>query len=93
MQIASVLRTNALVSSGRQCCNRQVFQSNVAPAVPRRSRAILTRAEADNTGGSITNSGQTKGKDSYEVCPLAEQCSPLLLAGYACMQWCIRVVR
>jgi len=26
----------------------------------------MTRAEADNTGGSITNSGQTKNKDSYE---------------------------
>ena len=75
MQTASMLRTNALVSSSRQCCNRQIFQPHFAPAVALRRRAVLIRAEADNTGGSITNSGQTKGKDSYEVWPLSDQAS------------------
>ena len=75
MQTASMLRTNGLVSSSRQCCNRQFFQPHFAPAVTLRSRAALTRAEADNTGGSITNSGQTKGKDSYEVWLLSGQAS------------------
>ena len=68
MQVASILRTSALVPSTRQCCKRQVFQPNVAPVLSRGSRTILSRAEADNTGESITNSGHTKGKDSYEVC-------------------------
>ena len=75
MQTVSMLRTNALVSSSRQCSNRQYFQPHFAPAVALRSRAVLTRAEADNTGGSITNSVQTKGKDSYEVCLLSDSAS------------------
>ncbi|KAL3141794.1 hypothetical protein ABBQ32_004468 [Trebouxia sp. C0010 RCD-2024] len=65
MQTASMLRTAAPSSSSRVCCNRTVFQTKPVPAI-RRNRATLIRAEADNTGGSITNSGQTKGKDSYE---------------------------
>ena len=73
MQVVSTLRTNALVSLSRQCCSRQTAQLNRAPAhATRQSRPTLIRAEANNTGGSITNSGQTKGKDSYEVCiPIA----------------------
>lgn len=61
-----MLRTAAPSASSRVCCNRTVFQIKLVPAV-RRNRTTLVRAEADNTGGSITNSGQTKGKDSYEV--------------------------
>lgn len=73
MQVVRTLRTSALVSSSRQCCSRQAVQLNLAPAhAPRQSRTTLIRAEVNNTGGSITNSGQTKGKDSYEVCiPIA----------------------
>lgn len=66
MQTTNMLRTTAPVSSSRMCCNRANFQAKLAPSV-RRGRMALIRAEADNTGGSITNSGQTKGKDSYEV--------------------------
>lgn len=64
MQTVSMLRTTALVSSSRQCCNRTCFQAKLAPAAFRRSSPPVVRAEADNR--SITNSGQTKGKDSYE---------------------------
>lgn len=67
MQTASMLRTTTPLSSSRVCCNRTAFQAKLVPAALRRGRATLTRAEADNTGGSITNSGQTKNKDSYEV--------------------------
>ena len=72
MQTLSMLRSNALVSSGRQCGDRVRLQVNHAPATPSRSRTLFVRAEADNTGGSITNSGQTKGKDSYEVYALSD---------------------
>merc|ERR1712071_461975 len=65
MQTVSMLRTTAFVSSSLQLCNRTTFRA-IAPAAPRRLRTFSIRAEADNTGGSITNSGQTKGKDSYE---------------------------
>ncbi|KAL3161063.1 hypothetical protein ABBQ38_009446 [Trebouxia sp. C0009 RCD-2024] len=64
MQTASMLHTTALVSPSRQCSNHTCFQARLAPATLRQRRATLIRAEADNR--SITNSGQTKGKDSYE---------------------------
>ena len=67
MQTVSMLRSTACVSTSRQWSNRSRFQANVVPAAASRGRALSIRAEADNTGGSITNSGQTKGKDSYEV--------------------------
>ena len=73
MQTVSMLRTTALVSPSRQCCNRTARPANLAPAPHRRSRMMSIRAEADNSQGSITNSGRTKGKDSYEVCPPREQ--------------------
>lgn len=65
MQTASMLRTTAPASASR--CHRPVVQAKLVPAALRRGRTVQTRAEADNTGGSITNSGKTKGKDSYEV--------------------------
>ncbi|KAL3141793.1 hypothetical protein ABBQ32_004467 [Trebouxia sp. C0010 RCD-2024] len=64
MQTASMLRTTAPASASR--CHRPVVQAKLVPAALRRGRTVQTRAEADNTGGSITNSGKTKGKDSYE---------------------------
>ncbi|KAL3162850.1 hypothetical protein ABBQ32_009303 [Trebouxia sp. C0010 RCD-2024] len=64
MQTASMLHITALFSPSRQCCDRTCFQARLAPASLRRSRVACVRAEADNK--SITNSGQTKGKDSYE---------------------------
>lgn len=67
MQTVNMLRSTAVVTSSRQWSNRSRLQANIAPAAPCRGRALSIRAEADNTGGSITNSGQTKGKDSYEV--------------------------
>ena len=68
MQTVSMLRTTALVSSSRQCCTRTSFQAKLAPVVVQRRSHTVIRAELDsNSGGSITNSGQTKGKDSYEV--------------------------
>ena len=68
MQDVSTLRTSALVSTSRQRCSRQAVLKFAPARAPRQSRPTLIRAEANNTGGSITNSGQTKGKDSYEVC-------------------------
>ena len=81
MQAISTHRTIASVSSGRQCSSRSVSQAKLSPAALRCSRLTLVRAEADNTGESITNSGQTKNKDSYEVCVMT-YCDPgtLLLA-------------
>ena len=86
MQTVSMLRTTALVSSSAQRCNRTTFRANLAPAAPRRTRTLSIRAEADNTGGSITNSGQTKGKDSYEVLALITfKC----LEASACRIFCV----
>lgn len=67
MQSTTMLRANALMTSSRQACNRGAFQAKLAPAAPPRRCVKIIRAEADNTGESITNSGTTKGKDSYEV--------------------------
>ena len=67
MQAASMLRTPGLVSSSRYSVSRAVFQKSSAPLVLRQRYSTTTRAEADNTGGSITNSGKTSKPDSYQV--------------------------
>ena len=69
MQTMTMLRANVSVTPSRQVCNRSAFQAKFTPrpVAPCRRITTVIRAEADNTGGSITNSGTTKGKDSYEV--------------------------
>ena len=67
MQAISTHRSIASVSTGRQCGTVSILHAKLSPAAPRRNRLTFLRAEANNTGESITNSGQTKGKDSYEV--------------------------
>ena len=69
MQAVTTYRSTASVSLARQCSARvgRVSHAKLSPAAPRRSRSTFVHAEADNAGESITNSGQTKGKDSYEV--------------------------
>ena len=67
MQTATMLHTSGFASASRLTVNRATFQKSLVPACsrPRVSKAV--RAEADNAGGSITNSGKTKKADSYEV--------------------------
>ena len=66
MQTINMTPSTGLTSSTRHSVNRTVFQGRAL--APLRQRTVRTvRAENENAGGSITNSGKTKNPDSYEV--------------------------
>lgn len=86
-----MLRSPAVLPSSRQCSNRAPLQRTCLPAGALRVRAPrAVRAEADNTGGSITNAGKTEKPDSYQVRQGTRKldtnmyCCATLLHAYAC---------